>query len=49
MTPAKLANDGVLAVLELLTNLNRVVAALAVILRILLIGGVIGGVVDGRR
>ena len=46
MTPAQLAHNGVLAVLVLLADLDRVVAAFAVVLRILLIGCILG-LVDG--
>lgn len=48
VTPAELANDGVLAILELLADRNGVVTALAVIFGILLIGSILGGVFDGR-
>jgi hypothetical protein len=48
VTPAELAHDSVFAILELLANLDGVVTAFAVILRILLIGSVLGGVFDGR-
>jgi hypothetical protein len=47
VTPAQLADYGVFAILELLANLNRVVATLAIVFGIFLVGGVIGGVIDG--
>lgn len=45
MTPAQLADDCVLSILELFTNLDGVVTALAVILGIFFVGGVLGGIV----
>lgn len=42
VAPAQLAHDCVLAVLVLLANLDGVVAALAVVLAVLLVGGVVG-------
>ena len=48
VAPAELADNGVLAVLVVLADLDGVVAALAVVLRILLVGGVVGLVGRGR-
>jgi len=48
VAPAELAHDGVLAVLVLLADLDRVVAALAVVLRVLLVGRVLRFVDRGR-
>lgn len=48
MTPAKLAHDGVLAVLVLLADLDWVVAAFAVVFRVLFVGRVLS-LVDRRR
>ncbi len=42
MAPAELSNDGVLAVLVLLANLDGMVAAFAVVLRVLFVGRVVG-------
>lgn len=47
VAPAQLAHDGVLAVLVLLADLDGVVAALAVVLGVFLVGGVVG-LVDRR-
>lgn len=47
VAPAQLAHNGVFAILELLANLDRVVAALAVIFRIFFVSGIFGGVVGG--
>lgn len=48
VTPSELAHDCVFAVLELFANLDGVVAALAVVLGIFLVGRVLGGVVARR-
>jgi hypothetical protein len=48
VAPAELAHNGVLAVFVLLAHLHRVVAALAVVLRVLLVGRVLC-LVDRRR
>lgn len=45
MTPSEFANDGIAAVLVLLTNLDGMVPALAVILRVFFVGRVVCGLV----
>ncbi len=47
VTPAKFADDGVLAILEVLADLDGVVAALAVVFGVLLIGCIFGGLIGG--
>lgn len=47
VTPAQLADDGVLAVLEVLANLDGMVAALAVVFGIFFVGSVFGGFFGG--
>lgn len=47
VTPAELADDGVLSILEGLADLDRVVATLAVVLGIFLIGSILGGFIGG--
>ena len=47
VTPAELADNSILAVLELFADLDRVVAALAVVFRIFFVGRVFGGFVGG--
>lgn len=49
VTPTELTNNRVFSILELLSDLNGMVTTLAVIFRIFLVGGVFGGVVNGRR
>lgn len=49
VTPAQLAHNRVLAVLELFANLDGVITALAVVFGIFLVGRVLGGVVSRRR
>lgn len=49
VTPAQLAHNRVLAVLELFANLDGMVTALAVVFGIFLVGRVLGGVVSGGR
>lgn len=46
VTPAQFANDGIFSILVVLANGDRMVATLAVILGILLVGSVVGGVVN---
>jgi hypothetical protein len=46
VTPTKLAHDCILSILELLANLDGVVAAFAVVLGILLVSSVFGGIVN---
>lgn len=47
VTPAELANDGVFALFEVFANLDGVIAALAIIFGILLVGGVFRGFFGG--
>jgi len=48
VAPAQLAYDGVFAIVVFFTDLDRVVAALAVVLRVLFVGGVFGLLVAGE-
>lgn len=49
MTPTELSNDDVSSIFEGFPYIDRMVTAFAVILRVLLFRGDLGGIVLGRR